>query len=68
MILSHDASYFLFGLDPERRAEVLPNLRHTLLSEVVLDELLSRGVADRQIRQMMVDNPCRILSRGGNQP
>lgn len=67
MTLSHDASYFTFGMKPDMRAKLLPNCTHSLISEVILDELKARGVTDGQIRQMMVDNPIRILPRRGGQ-
>jgi phosphotriesterase-related protein len=63
MTLSHDASYFTFAATQALRAKLLPRLRHTLISEEILGELTMRGVTEAQIKQMLVDNPRRILSR-----
>ena len=61
MILSHDAAVFSINTEPQHRARVFPNWHYNYVSDTVIPELRKRGVSEAQIRQMMVENPKRIL-------
>ncbi len=61
MILSHDASVFSSNTEPQFRAKLFPNWHFNYVPDYVIPELQKRGVSPAQIRQMMVDNPKRIL-------
>ena len=61
MILSHDAAVFSINTEPQHRATIFPNWNYNYVSDTVIPELRKRGVSETQIRQMMVDNPKRIL-------
>jgi phosphotriesterase-related protein len=62
MILSHDAAVFSVNTEPEFRARFLPNWHYNYVPGTILAELGRRGVRAAQIRQMMVENPRRILT------
>lgn len=61
MVLSHDASCFTHNFDDVKKRELLPNWNFTHLHDHVLPALSELGVTDKQIHQMLVDNPCAIL-------
>jgi len=61
MILSHDAAVFSINTEPQHRARVFPNWHYNYVSDTVIPELHKLGVTEAQIRQMMVENPKRIL-------
>jgi len=62
LTLSHDASFFSVNLEPSVRDRIMPNWHHRYISDGVLPELLRRGVSDKDIHQIMVLNPARILA------
>jgi phosphotriesterase-related protein len=61
MILSHDASVFSVNTEPQYRARIFPNWHFNYVPDTVIPELEKRGVTAGQIRQMMVENPKRLL-------
>ena len=63
MVLSHDANVFSLTNEPHNRDRLLPNLRYSYVPGEILPALRERGVTDRQIQQMMMATPARILSR-----
>lgn len=65
MVLSHDTSCFSDMSDPVRRGELYPNWRWTHIAEDVVPALLRRGVSDRDVERMLVDNPREIFARQG---
>lgn len=64
MVLSHDASCHIDWIDPVLLPG-LPNWHYLHLHRDVLPELRARGVTDRQIQQMLVDNPRRYFESTG---
>lgn len=65
IVLSHDASCWDDWLPPELTAGTnmeMPDWTFTHISTDVLPALRNRGVTDRQIAQMLVDNPKQILA------
>jgi phosphotriesterase-related protein len=66
MVLSHDAACHNDWFDDELVATVQPNWHYTHISDDVIPALRARGVTDDHLRQMLVDNPKKILgSRAG---
>jgi phosphotriesterase-related protein len=61
MILSHDAAVFSINTEPQHRARIFPNWHYNYVPDTVIPELRKRDVSEAQIRQMMVENPKRIL-------
>jgi phosphotriesterase-related protein len=61
MVLSHDAACHNDWFDDEMVTAVLPKWRYTHISDDVIPALRARGVTDDQLRQMLVDNPVKIL-------
>ncbi len=61
MILSHDAAVFSVNTEPHFRAKIFPNWHYNYVPDTVIPELEKRGVSKAQVRQMMVENPKRIL-------
>jgi phosphotriesterase-related protein len=64
MVLSHDSYCFNDRFDPEVVRQRHPNYHLLHISRDVLPALRERGVTEAQIRQMLVDNPRRILGGG----
>jgi len=62
MILSHDAACYLDWIPEEEMKKKTPNWHFLHISNDVLPALKARGVSDRQIETMLVDNPRRIFS------
>ncbi|MEV5850565.1 phosphotriesterase-related protein [Streptomyces sp. NPDC051985] len=62
MMLSHDASCHMDWLPPGARERVVPNWHFTHIHDDVLPALRARGVGEKQIATMLVDNPRRYLS------
>lgn len=62
MVLSHDTSCYSHNFDPDFRARELPDWRYTHISEDVLPALRQRGVTEKQLTAMLIDNPRRILA------
>ena len=62
MVLSHDAAFFSRVTPPSWRAANTPHWQMSHLSTRILPELLSRGVSQDEIDQMMVRNPARLLT------
>lgn len=62
MVLSHDASCFTHNFDVQAKEELLPQWRYTHLHDEVLPALRERGVSQRDIDVMLVDNPRKVLS------
>ena len=63
IVLSHDAACFNDWLDMNLINLVAPNWKYTHISEDVIPALLSKGVTQEQITQMLVDNPKRVFSQ-----
>ena len=65
LVLSHDASCWIDWRrpDPEKlKAAVMPNWHYEHISDDVLPALRAAGVSERQIDQMMVENPRRYFT------
>jgi len=65
MVLSHDASCFIDWFPYGNASELLPNWHYLHISNDVIPALKERGVTDRQIHMMLVDNPRRIFENRG---
>ncbi|WP_067811237.1 phosphotriesterase family protein [Actinomadura kijaniata] len=61
MVLSHDSYCFNDRFDPEVVRRRHPNYHLLHIPHDVLPALRAAGVTEEQIRQMLVDNPRRIL-------
>jgi phosphotriesterase-related protein len=64
IVLSHDRTLYSDWW-ADGRGPRAPEWVHTHISTDVLPALRKRGVDDRQIEQMMVDNPRRVLGTTG---
>jgi phosphotriesterase-related protein len=64
IVLSHDACSFHDGLTADWRASQAPRWTHELIGHDVTAGLRERGVADSQLRTMLVENPMRFFSAG----
>lgn len=62
IVLSHDAMCFTCNFDVRRHRPQLPRWSFTHLTDDVLPALREHGVTEDQIRQMLVENPRRILA------
>ncbi|MFD0439983.1 phosphotriesterase family protein [Streptomyces chartreusis] len=62
IMLSHDASCHMDWLPPGSRERLVPNWHFTHIHDDVLPALRARGVGEKQITTMLVDNPRRYLS------
>lgn len=62
MVLAHDASCYLDWVDPALLPFV-PNWHYLHITDDVLPALRDRGVSERAIETMLVDNPRRWFSR-----
>jgi phosphotriesterase-related protein len=62
IVLSHDAACFTHNFDVDVKRELLPRWRFTHLHDEVLPALLDRGTTQRQIDQMLIDNPRNLLA------
>ncbi|HKG20667.1 MAG TPA: phosphotriesterase-related protein [Blastocatellia bacterium] len=65
MVLSHDAACFNDWLPEAALPAVLPNWHYLHIHNDVIPALKERGVTDRQIETMLVDNPREIFERQG---
>ena len=65
MVLSHDWSCFMDIIDVEERRKMTPHWGWTLIADKVLPALLERGVTQRQIDVMLIENPRRIFTTQG---
>ena len=65
MVLAHDASCYIDWLPEAALPVVLPNWHYLHIHNDVLPALRQRGVSERQIATMLVDNPRAIFSHGG---
>jgi phosphotriesterase-related protein len=61
MVLSQDAACFNDWLPEAALPTVLPNWHYMHIHNDVIPALKQRGVTDRQVETMLVDNPRRIL-------
>jgi phosphotriesterase-related protein len=64
MVLSHDTSCHIDWVDPALLT-AMPNWHYLHIHHDVLPALRERGVSDRQIAQMLVDNPRRYFEGPG---
>jgi phosphotriesterase-related protein len=66
MVLSHDAACHNDWLGtPEEVAAVLPNWNYTHIHRDVIPALREKGVDDKQLQQMLVENPRRYFEAVG---
>ncbi|MFI1380226.1 phosphotriesterase [Embleya sp. NPDC020886] len=61
IVISHDASCFIDFWDPAAQKAQLPHWNYRHISDDVLPELRRRGVTDRQLETILVDNPRRYF-------
>ena len=61
MVLSHDASCYIDWIDPNV-LPFLPQWHYLHIEQDVLPYLREKGVTERQITEMLVDNPRRLLA------
>lgn len=61
MVLSHDASCYIDWFPPGAVARFAPRWHFQHLFDDVLPALRERGVTDKQIESMLVDNPRRFF-------
>ncbi|GAA2729986.1 phosphotriesterase-related protein [Actinocorallia aurantiaca] len=61
MVLSHDASCYIDWIDPNV-LPFLPQWHYLHIEQDVLPYLREKGVTERQITTMLVDNPRRLLT------
>lgn len=64
IVLSHDANCHSDWVDAHRKA-ALPEWNYNHLADVVIPALRESGVAESDLRQMLVENPRRIFSAQG---
>ena len=57
LVLSHDSAYFSRVTPPSWRAEHTPHWTHDHLSRRVIPRLLRDGATEKDLDQMMIDNP-----------
>ncbi|HEX2174486.1 MAG TPA: hypothetical protein VHG70_01130, partial [Nocardioidaceae bacterium] len=65
MVLSHDAAFFSRVTPPSWRAAHTPHWHMENLPRRIVPQLLEHGVSEKEIDQMMVHNPARLLARAG---
>ncbi len=71
LMLSHDAGCYMDVIDGEDAGDELgasSNWHYEFISTSVIPDLLEAGVTQRQVDQMMIDNPRTFLAsacRGG---
>lgn len=61
IVISHDASCFIDFWDADAKNTLLPQWNYRHISDDVLPELRRRGVTDRQLEAILVDNPRRYF-------
>lgn len=61
MVLSHDASCYIDWFPNGETSMLAPNWHYEHIHEDVLPALRKKGVTDKQIETMLVDNPCRYF-------
>ena len=66
MVLAHDAACYMDWFTPDVQSAMAPNWHFNHISDDVLPELLSRGVTQDQIDQMLVGNPKRLFEAAGS--
>jgi phosphotriesterase-related protein len=64
MVLSHDASVCIDWFPMEALRVAQPKWHYCHIHQEVLPALRERGVTERQIEQMLVENPRRIFAGG----
>ena len=65
MVLAHDAACYMDWFTPEVQSAMAPNWHFNHISDDVLPELLSRGVTQDQVDQMLTGNPKRLFDQTG---
>ena len=65
MVLSHDANCYFDSLPESLSSVALPNWHYLHIHDDVIPALKERGVTDKQLHTMLVDNPRRIFERQG---
>jgi len=65
MVLAHDAACYMDWFTPEIQTAMAPNWHFNHISDDVLPELLSRGVTQDQVDQMLTVNPKRLFDQTG---
>jgi phosphotriesterase-related protein len=66
MVLSQDASCFMDALPEAAVPVMLPRWHYLHIHNDVIPALKKRGVTDKQISTMLVDNPRKIFERQGS--
>ncbi|MFE5328182.1 phosphotriesterase [Embleya sp. NPDC056575] len=61
IVISHDASCFIDFWDADAKNTLLPQWNYRHISDDVIPELRRRGVTDRQLEAILVDNPRRYF-------
>jgi phosphotriesterase-related protein len=61
IVLSHDAAFFSRVTPPSWRAANAPDWHMEHIPHSVIPRLRAEGVSDETVRQLMVDNPRRVL-------
>jgi phosphotriesterase-related protein len=61
IVISHDASCFIDFFDPAAKRALVPNWNFRHISEDVLPALRRRGVTDKQIDTILIENPRRYF-------
>ncbi|WP_158893640.1 phosphotriesterase family protein [Amycolatopsis anabasis] len=65
LVLSQDASCYIDWLPADRLPVLAPNWHYLHVTRDVLPALRERGVGERDITTMLVDNPRRFLTTAG---
>jgi phosphotriesterase-related protein len=63
IVLSHDAACYNDWLPNDQLPVMLPNWHFLHITRDVIPALKQRGVTDKQVDQMLVDNPRQIFER-----
>ena len=62
MVLAHDASCYSDFYSEANKTALLPKWHYTHISDDVVPALRERGVEDKQLDAMLIDNPARYFS------
>jgi phosphotriesterase-related protein len=65
MVLSHDAACFNHWLPERRLPMILPRWHYLHIHNDVIPALKRKGVTEEHVKEMLVENPRKILERQG---